>query len=110
MAGSRDPVIRRLLLSCSLAINLGLILSGRMGGLVLPLSLSFYAFQALTYTIDIYRKDAQPSPGYLQYLASVSFFPTALAGPITRVSTLVPQWNWKGDGPWREKKAAARFS
>jgi alginate O-acetyltransferase complex protein AlgI len=90
------PPIRRLLISCSLLINIGLIASGRTGGLVLPLSLSFYAFQALTYTIDIYRKDAQPSPSYLQYLASVSFFPTALAGPITRVSSLIPQWNWKG--------------
>lgn len=109
MAGSRDPVIRRLLLSCSLAINLGLILSGRMGGLVLPLSLSFYAFQALTYTIDIYRKDAQPSPGYLQYLGSVSFFPTALAGPITRVSTLVPQWNWKGTVLGGEEGSRALF-
>jgi alginate O-acetyltransferase complex protein AlgI len=93
---TQSPLIRRLLVSCSLLINIGLIVSGRAGGLVLPLSLSFYAFQALTYTIDIYRKDAQPSPSYLQYLASVSFFPTALAGPITRVSTLIPQWNWKG--------------
>ncbi len=42
------------------------------------------------------RDDARPSPTYLQYLASVSFFPTVLAGPITRVSSLIPQWNWKG--------------
>jgi alginate O-acetyltransferase complex protein AlgI len=96
IARSQSPPIRRLLVSCSLLINIGLIASGRAGGLVLPLSLSFYAFQALTYTIDIYRKDAQPSLSYLQYLASVSFFPTALAGPITRVSSLIPQWNWKG--------------
>jgi alginate O-acetyltransferase complex protein AlgI len=93
---SRNPAIRRLLICCSLGINTGLIVSGRTGRLVLPLSLSFYAFQALTYTIDIYRGEEQPSPGYLQYLASVSFFPTALAGPITRVSSLIPQWNWKG--------------
>ena len=93
---SQSPRIRRLLISCSLLINVGLIVSGRTGGLVLPLSLSFYAFQAMTYTIDIYRKEAHPSPTYLQYLASVSFFPTALAGPITRISSLVPQWNWKG--------------
>jgi len=92
---SRRP-IRRLLVSLSLTINLGLILSGRTGTLVLPLSLSFYAFQALTYTIDIYRRDANPAATYTEYLASVSFFPTVLAGPITRVSSLIPQWKWNG--------------
>lgn len=97
-------VARRLAVTASIAMNLGLIVICRYVslpawhgvGLVLPLSLSFYAFQALTYTIDIYRGDAKPSPGYLQYAASVSFFPTVLAGPITRVSTLIPQWRWKG--------------
>jgi alginate O-acetyltransferase complex protein AlgI len=96
IARTQSPAIRRLLVSGSILVNIGLIVSGRTGGLVLPLSLSFYAFQALTYTIDIYRGDTQPSVSYLQYLASVSFFPTALAGPITRVSSLIPQWNWKG--------------
>jgi D-alanyl-lipoteichoic acid acyltransferase DltB (MBOAT superfamily) len=60
---------------------------------VLPLGLSFYAFQSLTYTIDIYRRDAKPADSYLAYLASASFFPTTLAGPITRISTLLPQWS-----------------
>ena len=96
MSRTKARPVRRLLFSVSLAINIGLIVSGRTAGLVLPLSLSFYAFQALTYTFDIYRDDAKPSPTYLQYLASVSFFPTVLAGPITRVSSLIPQWNWKG--------------
>jgi alginate O-acetyltransferase complex protein AlgI len=98
------PIARRLAVSASIVMNLGLIVVCRYVslpawhgiGLVLPLSLSFYAFQALTYTIDIYRGDAKPSPGYLQYAASVSFFPTVLAGPITRVSSLIPQWSWKG--------------
>ncbi len=53
---------------------------------VLPLALSFYGFQSLTYTIDIYRRDAQPAESYLAYLASASFFPTTVAGPITRLS------------------------
>jgi alginate O-acetyltransferase complex protein AlgI len=96
IARNQSPPVRRLLVSVSVLVNIGLILSGRTGSLVLPLSLSFYAFQALTYTIDIYRKEARPSDSYLQYLASVCFFPTALAGPITRVSSLIPQWNWKG--------------
>ena len=70
-------------------------IAGRHSGAA-TLSLSFYAFQGeLTYTIDIYRGDSKPAPSYLSYAASVSFFPTTLAGPITRVSSLIPQWTWK---------------
>jgi alginate O-acetyltransferase complex protein AlgI len=58
----------------------------------LPLSLSFYVFQALTYTIDIYRRDPKGTRSYLAHLAAVSFFPTTLAGPITRVSSLIDQF------------------
>ncbi len=58
----------------------------------LPLTLSFYVFQALTYTIDIYRGDAKGTKSYLAHLAAVSFFPTTLAGPITRVSSLIDQF------------------
>jgi alginate O-acetyltransferase complex protein AlgI len=104
LALSANSSLRRALVSASIVLNLGLIvlcryvtLPGVTGAtFLLPISLSFYAFQALTYTIDIYRGDAKPAPGYLQYAASVSFFPTTLAGPITRVSSLIPQWNWKG--------------
>jgi D-alanyl-lipoteichoic acid acyltransferase DltB (MBOAT superfamily) len=53
--------------------------------------LSFYCFQALSYTISVYRKDAKATKSILVYLAAVSFFPTILAGPITRVSSLLPQ-------------------
>lgn len=57
------------------------------------LGLSFYAFQSLTYTIDIYRRDLKPTHSLLAHLASASFFPTILAGPITRVGHLVQQWD-----------------
>jgi alginate O-acetyltransferase complex protein AlgI len=89
---------RQALLSLSILMNLALILSARLPQLVphtswmLTISLSFFAFQALTYTIDIFRRDAKPTDSLLVYLASVSFFPTLLAGPITRVSKLVQQW------------------
>jgi alginate O-acetyltransferase complex protein AlgI len=101
---------RRLLVTLSIAMNVGLIASvkyvpflldtyahwtstpPRVWPWMLPLGLSFFAFQAMTYTIDIYRRDAKPTTSYLVYLASVSFFPTTLAGPITRLSTLLPQW------------------
>jgi alginate O-acetyltransferase complex protein AlgI len=101
---SQSKGVRRLLVTASIAMNVGLIVSSKylplIGGAlhrpawswVLPLSLSFYAFQAMTYTIDIYRRDAKPAASYLTYLASVSFFPTMIAGPITPVSKLVPQW------------------
>jgi alginate O-acetyltransferase complex protein AlgI len=103
---------RRLLLSVSLAMNIGLIVFCRYApwaGLALPLSLSFYAFQALTYTIDIYRDEAKPIPGYLQYLTSVTFFPTIVAGPITPVTALAKQWKWKGAVLTGEEGSRALF-
>lgn len=93
---SKDTGVRRTLLWLSILLNLGLIvttkLPGGQVGIALPLSLSFYAFQALTYTIDIYRKDGKPAPNLLTYLSSVLFFPTILAGPISRMTSLAPQW------------------
>jgi len=99
---------RQFLVTLSIVMNCGLILASRyipflldpwtprhpaLAGWewLLPLSLSFYAFQAMTWTIDIYRGDARPTPSLMSYLASVSFFPTIVAGPITRVAKLIPQ-------------------
>ncbi|MCZ2154395.1 MAG: MBOAT family protein [Bryobacterales bacterium] len=108
---SKTPWLRRLLVGVSIGMNLGLLVSIRYTGhaiaalepitgavfpgygVVLPLGLSFYAFQALTYTIDVYRRDAAATTSYLTHLASVSFFPTILAGPITRVSSLISQFS-----------------
>jgi D-alanyl-lipoteichoic acid acyltransferase DltB (MBOAT superfamily) len=92
----QNRLLRRVLVSLSLVINLGLLVSlkfqlGPARHWVLPLALSFYAFQALTYTIDVYRRDAGATCSYLAYLTAVSFFPTTLAGPITRVSDLLKQ-------------------
>ncbi len=82
------PGLRRLLVTLSIALNVGLIASVKYFTVlpwVLPLALSFYGFQSLTYTIDIYRRDAQPAGSYLAYLASASFFPTTLgAQPVRR--------------------------
>jgi len=93
---ARRPDVRRLLVTLSVILNIGLIASVKYLPVLpwtLPLALSFYAFQSLTYTIDIYRRDAKPATSYLAYLASASFFPTTLAGPITRIATLLPQWS-----------------
>ena len=94
---SEHPLLRRTLLTGSILLNTGLIVSLKYLpwvahiGWILPVGLSFYAFQSLTYTIDIYRRDASAATNYLAYLCSASFFPTMLAGPITRLPGLVAQ-------------------
>ena len=86
-----SPGRRRLLVSASVLINIGLIAALKWHW-TLALGLSFYAFQSLTYTIDVYRKDARATRSYLTYLCCSSFFPTTLAGPITRISSLLKQF------------------
>jgi alginate O-acetyltransferase complex protein AlgI len=93
-----DPAARKGLLGASLALNLGILASFKYLPVAmtdwhwsLPLGLSFYCFQALTYTIDLYRRDTKPVKNLLSYMTAVSFFPTTFAGPITRVGALAPQ-------------------
>lgn len=59
---------------------------------ILPLGISFYTFQTLGYTIDVYQRRLEPSPNLLEYLAFVSFFPQLVAGPIERAGNLLPQF------------------
>ncbi len=59
--------------------------------LLLPIGVSFYTFQALTYTIDVHHGRLQPTPNLLHYLAFKSLFPLLLAGPIMRADQLLPQ-------------------
>lgn len=61
-------------------------------GLVLPLGISFYVFQSLTYTIDIYKRKMEPTNDIVAYFAFMSFFPQLLSGPIGRASRLIPQF------------------
>jgi D-alanyl-lipoteichoic acid acyltransferase DltB (MBOAT superfamily) len=58
---------------------------------VFPLGISFFCFQSMTYTIDLYRGDGKPVRSLLAHFTAVSFFPTTLSGPITRVLALAPQ-------------------
>jgi len=60
--------------------------------LILPAGISFYTFQALSYTIDIYRKKLAPTRQLIEYLAFISFFPHLVAGPIMRAAHLLPQF------------------
>ena len=59
--------------------------------IVLPVGISFFTFQTMSYTIDVYRGHLQPVRGYLDFLLYVTFFPQLVAGPIVRASTFLPQ-------------------
>ena len=60
--------------------------------IILPVGISFYTFQTLSYTIDIYRKQLEPTKNTLAFFAFVAFFPQLVAGPIERASHLLPQF------------------
>ncbi len=57
----------------------------------LPVGISFYTFQTMSYTIDIYRGKLEPRSSFLDYVGFVSFFPQLVAGPVERASNLLPQ-------------------
>ena len=57
----------------------------------LPIGISFYTFQSMSYIIDIYRKELEPTKNILDYMFFVSFFPQLVAGPIVRASEFIPQ-------------------
>ena len=59
---------------------------------VLPVGISFYTFQALSYTIDVYRKDVPVTRNIVEFCAFISFFPQLVAGPIERAKNLLPQF------------------
>jgi D-alanyl-lipoteichoic acid acyltransferase DltB (MBOAT superfamily) len=60
--------------------------------IILPVGISFYTFQTLSYTIDVYRKKLTPTNDFVAFLAFVSFFPQLVAGPIERATNLLPQF------------------
>ena len=62
---------------------------------VLPVGISFYTFQTLSYSIDVYRQEIAPTRDAIAFLAFVSFFPQLVAGPIERASNLLPQFQQK---------------
>ena len=100
---------RKGLVTLSLGVNLGLlayfkytnflggIIASLMGGeftaldIFLPVGISFFTFQSLSYTIDVYRKEIQPLTSLFDYAFYVSFFPQLVAGPIVRARDFIPQ-------------------
>lgn len=60
--------------------------------IVLPVGISFYTFQTLSYTIDVYKRKLEPTTDFIAFSAFVSFFPQLVAGPIERATNLLPQF------------------
>ncbi|WP_046745287.1 MBOAT family O-acyltransferase [Kordia zhangzhouensis] len=61
--------------------------------IILPVGISFYTFQTLSYTIDVYKKKLEPTKDLIAFASFVSFFPQLVAGPIERASNLLPQFH-----------------
>jgi len=106
---------RKFLLLISIFVNLGLLgffkyynfflanfveafsflgheISPRGLNIILPVGISFYTFQTLSYTIDVYKKKFKPTKDIVAFFAFVSFFPQLVAGPIERATNLLPQF------------------
>ncbi len=60
--------------------------------IILPVGISFYTFQTLSYTIDVYKRKLEPTKDFVAFSAFVSFFPQLVAGPIERATHLLPQF------------------
>ncbi|MFT5155416.1 MAG: alginate O-acetyltransferase complex protein AlgI, partial [Planctomycetota bacterium] len=74
----------------ALATSLGFELSAPTLGIVLPVGISFYTFQTMGYTIDVYRKRQRATDDLLTFAVYVAYFPQLVAGPIERASRLLP--------------------
>lgn len=109
-----EPRVRKALLATSLVVNLGVLgifkyanfFVDSMGGLltrfglepnepllriILPVGISFYTFQTLSYTIDVYRRRLEPVRSLIVFATFVAYFPQLVAGPIERARLLLPQ-------------------
>lgn len=101
---------RRSWVVLSIAVNIGMLgyfkytnflidISNRLFGegflqfrnIFLPVGISFFVFQSLSYTIDIYRRQLRPLDRWTDYLFYLSFFPQLVAGPIVRAKDFIPQ-------------------
>ncbi|MCD7721044.1 MAG: MBOAT family protein [Prevotellaceae bacterium] len=109
MQKARRQAVRRLLLILSLTVDLGLLCyfkytnffyemlaplwhgSFQPLDIFLPVGISFFTFQSLSYTIDVYKRKLQPLSSLLDYAFYVSFFPQLVAGPIVRATDFIPQ-------------------
>ena len=73
--------------------SFGIQLQATSLNIILPVGISFYTFQALSYSIDVYRKQLPATKDIVSFFAYVSFFPQLVAGPIERATNLLPQFH-----------------
>ena len=115
IARQSDKKQKKILLFISLAVNLGLLgffkycnffidsfvdvfsffganFNAQRLDIILPVGISFYTFQTLSYTIDVYKGKLEPTKDFVAFTAFVSFFPQLVAGPIERATNLLPQF------------------
>lgn len=115
IGNTEDETKRKLLLISSLIVNLGLLgtfkylnfflesfttaysffgveFDYERINIILPVGISFYTFQTLSYTIDVYRRKLSPTDDFVAFGAFVSFFPQLVAGPIERATNMLPQF------------------
>jgi D-alanyl-lipoteichoic acid acyltransferase DltB (MBOAT superfamily) len=71
----------------------GLVADSVTLNVILPVGISFYTFQTLSYTIDVYRSKLKPAEDWIQFFTYVTFFPQLVAGPIERATNLLPQFS-----------------
>ncbi|MCM1034558.1 MAG: MBOAT family protein [Paludibacter sp.] len=83
--------------------------SGLVLNIVLPVGISFYTFQALSYSIDVYRKKIPATSDVVAFFAYVSFFPQLVAGPIERATNLLPQFQSKRTFDYTESVSGMRL-
>ena len=114
MAKTQQKAARQILLGLSLGVNLGILGYFKYGAfafenmlaflgvlglqidsptpsIILPVGISFYTFQTLSYTLDVYRGNLQPASSPLDFALYISFFPQLVAGPIVRATHFLPQ-------------------
>ena len=115
LSNSNEKFKRKLMLVLSLVVNLGFLgyfkyynffldnfiaafslfgeeIQPNTLNIILPVGISFYTFQTLSYSIDVYRRKLEPTKDFIAFAAFVSFFPQLVAGPIERATNLLPQF------------------
>ncbi len=116
----RNDKKRKLILSVSIVANLSILVyykysdlflslvnawesnlfDFRISKIVLPLGISFYTLQSMSYSIDVYRRNYEPKESFITYFTFVSFFPQLIAGPILRAQEFIPQLEKKYQMSW----------
>jgi alginate O-acetyltransferase complex protein AlgI len=127
IGATEDPRRRKLWLLASMTTNLGLLgyfkyanffldsLAAMTGSevaalhldVVLPAGISFYTFQTMSYTIDVYRRRIRPTSSFLRFFLFVSFFPQLIAGPIERAGHLLVQFDHAATRRFRSENLVA---